>query len=619
MKFDARSRREVLLSLRNGAFVGGLLFAAWFVGLHLLADDMKGSAFPNDAAVTLLINRHVLLAATVCAITAIIVMGFCIRDYTLARLNPSRIELFSKLTENVPGMLYQYRQYPTGHGSVTYSTDAIRSIYEIDPESAREDGSQILDRLHPDDRGRIWDALLESHMHLTPWKEEYRVVLPKAGVCWRYGHARVERLADGGTLWHGFVIDITKEKSTGLELAVAQKKAEAANLAKSQFLAMMSHDIRTPINGIMGFTSLLRDMPLLDTQREHVEAIEQCADSLLSLVNDILDLSKIESGHLAIEPQPFALIPCLKEVLTALRPRALAKGISLNFEMDGPVPAGIETDRTRLVQILTNLIGNAVKFTDEGGVHLRVSCARPPDSELPAQWTFEVSDTGIGIAPEQQQRIFEPFHQLDGAHRHEGSGLGLAITRRISRQLGGEVSLKSTPEVGSTFTVTIPAPVAKLAQPDVVVFESVEEHRFPDVHALVVDDHPLNAKLTGLMLRRVECRTRIVHSAADAISACAEETFDVVFMDLQMPHMDGLEATRELRRLESERKLASPIPLHIVALTANVMAEDRNACIEAGMNDYLEKPLRENELLRALLAIQNPGETAFDCKDRSAA
>jgi signal transduction histidine kinase/ActR/RegA family two-component response regulator len=619
MKFDSRARREILLSLRYGAVVGILLFAAWFVGLHLLADDIKSGRLQMEGSIMSVINRHVLLAAIVCGLTALVVMAICIHGYTIARLNPTRVELFSKLTENLPGMLYQYRQYPTGRGSVTYSTDAIRSIYEIDPEEARADGTKIMDLLHPDDRSRIWDALLQSHLHLTPWKEEYRVVLPKAGICWRYGHARVERLPDGGTLWHGFVIDITKEKATGLELAVAQKKAEAANLAKSQFLAMMSHDIRTPINGIVGFATLLKDTPLNDSQREHVEAIDQCADSLLCLVNDILDLSKIEAGRMTIEPRPFALLPCLKEVLTVLRPRAQSKGIALTFEMDDHVPPGIETDRTRLVQILTNLLGNAVKFTDEGRVTLHVSCARATDSEFPAQWKFEVSDTGAGISPAQQQRIFEPFHQLEGTHRHEGSGLGLAITRQLCTQLGGDVKLESTPGEGSTFTATILAHVARLAQPEVIVFENTTEHNFPGVRALVVDDHPLNAKLAGLMLRRIGCDTRLVHSAREAIAACAEEVFDIVFMDLQMPHMDGLQATRELRRLEQSRHLASGVPLYIVALTANVMPEDRKLSLDAGMNDYLEKPLREHELVRSLTAMQQPGETAFDCKDRSAA
>jgi signal transduction histidine kinase/CheY-like chemotaxis protein len=618
MKFDSRTRREILLSLRNGAFIAGLLFVAWFIGLHLFAEDLRSGRLPLDAALPSLLTRHSLLAFAACSLAGLAILLISLRAYTLERMNPSRIELFSKLTENLPGMLYQYRQYPTGHGSVTYTTDAIRSIYEIDPESARANGAQILELLHPDDRDRIWDALTESHLHLTPWKEEYRVVLPKAGVCWRYGHARVERLPDGGTLWHGFVIDITREKASGLELAVARKKAEAANLAKSQFLAMMSHDIRTPIHGIAGFATLLKQTPLADAQREHVEAIEQCADSLLCLVNDILDLSKIEAGRMTVEPRPFALAPCLKEVLTPLRPQALAKALSLELALDERLPEGIQTDRTRLVQILTNLLGNAVKFTDAGFVRLRVSCDLAPDAESPAQWTFEVSDTGAGISPQQQQRIFEPFYQVEGANLHEGSGLGLAITRQLCRQLGGDVSLESTPGSGSTFTATVLAPVARLAGP--APGHASERNGQPPFRALVVDDHILSARLTRLMLERLGGVVRVVHSGPDAFAACAAETFDLVFMDMQMPHIDGLEATRELRRRESAGALANTSPLHIVALTSTALGEERPACLEAGMNDYLEKPLREEGLRRVLAAIRRPPSgTAFSCKDHPSA
>ena len=619
MKFDTRARRELLVSLRDGILVGGIQFSTWFVALSLFADEMQtGRGWLVDLTASMF-GRHVFLAIVVCGITAGVVTALRIRGFILARMNPSHVELFAKLTDGLPGMLYQYRQYPTGRGSVTYASSAIRSIYEMEPEAARQDGTKILDLVHPDDRERIWKALVQSHMHLTPWMEEYRVILPKAGICWRYAHAHVERLPDGGTLWHGFIMDLTKEKTAGLELAVAKKKAEAANLAKSRFLAMMSHDIRTPMNGIVGFATLLRNTPLQDMQREYLTAIEQCSESLLCLVNDILDLSKIEAGRLTIEPTPFALVPCLKEILTTLRPRAQEKGLALALELGDFIPPGIETDRTRLVQILINLLGNAVKFTDEGRVTLRVSCARAADSELPAQWTFAVADTGPGIPPEEQDRIFESFHQVDGAHQREGSGLGLAITRHLCQQLGGEVELASVPGEGTTFTARILAPVAKLAAPASIPSESLRPRAFPNLHALVVDDHPLNAKLAGIMLRRAGCRTQLVHDAAAAISACASERFDIVFMDLEMPQINGLEATLELRRLETGGQLANPEPLYIVALTANVMPEDRRACLEAGMNDYLEKPLREQELHRALEALQHAGATAFDCKDHAAA
>ncbi len=620
MKFDPRSRQELLGSLRDGALVGIVLFAAWFVGLSLFTEEAmnKGAWLANPLAS--MFARHVAMAAGVCAFAALVIAGLRLRALANARMNPSHLELFAKLTEGMPAMFYQYRQYPTGQGSVTFATDAIHSIYELDPESARRNGGQILDLLHPEDRDRIWKTLLHSHIHLTPWKEEYRVILPKAGICWRYGHAHVERLPDGGTLWHGYVLDITKEKADGLELALSKKKAEAANLQKSRFLAAMSHDIRTPMNGILGFATLLKNTPLEHTQQEYLTAIEQSADGLLRLVNDILDLSKIEAGHMVVEPSPFALAPCLQEALAILRPRAQAKRIALALEMAEHLPSAIVTDRTRLAQILTNLLGNAVKFTSDGGVTLRVSCQRPADSELPAQWTFEIGDTGIGIPCDQQALIFEPFNQLDSDHRREGSGLGLSIVRQLCRQLGGDISVESELGRGATFTATILAPVAKLAAPSAPALDPRPALELPPLRALVVDDHPLNAKLAGIILRRAGLDTRVVHDAESAISACAAEPFDVIFMDIEMPRINGLEATRELRRLENSGQLANAEPLYIIALTANVMPEDRLACLEAGMNDYLEKPLRDRELQRALRALENPGrETAFDCKDHAAA
>jgi CheY-like chemotaxis protein len=385
---------------------------------------------------------------------------------------------------------------------------------------------------------------------------------------------------------------------------------------------MMSHDIRTPMTGIIGFATLLKDTPLQSHQREYLSAIEQSGESLISLLNDILDLSKIEAGQVTIDPQPFALIPCLSEIVTILQPRANAKSISLTYHVSDGIPEGIETDRTRLGQILTNLLGNAVKFTDEGSVRLHVECALPPEEGMPAQWTFQVIDTGAGIPAAQVQRIFEPFSQIEGEHRSEGFGLGLSITRQLCRQLGGEILVESVPGAGSTFTATILAPAAKPAKPEPApVTDGKPVFSYPYLKALVVDDHVLNAKLAALMLRKAGWETVLAHDAAAAISACRSEAFNIVFMDVQMPGTDGLEATRELRRLEAGKFLAAPAPLHIVALTANVMPADRQECLDAGMDSYLEKPLREPALRRILDGAREASTAAkaFDCKDSSAA
>ncbi len=599
-----RLRRELTQSALEGALAGGVVFAAWFVGLSLFMDEILGSRPGLDWLMMPAFDHGLLLGGGAAAIIAAAFIGVRMQAFVQMRVNPERMALFDKLTADLPVMLYQFRQWPTGFGSVTYATNAIRSIYGLTPEDVRKNGNQILSLVHRDDYDRVFESLLRSHQRLTPWQEEYRVVLPKAGVQWRMGRARVERLPDGGTLWHGFVIDITAEKQTEIELAEAKESAETANRAKSRFLAMMSHDIRTPMNGMIGFAGLLKDSPLSAEQREHVDAIERCGENLLGLVNDILDLSKIEAGHMSIEPRVFDLRACVEEIAGIVGVRARARAIDLQVEIGPELPPGIATDRTRLVQVLTNLLGNAVKFTEFGGVTLRVECsATAPDPA--AVWTFAVTDTGPGIPEKEQPSVFTAFHQLGGPRREEGSGLGLAITRQICRRLGGDVKLRSEPGRGSTFTATLVAPA--LAAPAATPEPAGDfAGKFPDLRVLLVEDNLINAKLALLMLKRLDCSPDHAVSASEALFACRREWFDVVLMDIQMPGMNGLEAAREIRALERAGELPGRRPLLVVALTANAMPEDRAAALEAGMDDYLTKPIREAEF-RRVLAGARPG------------
>jgi len=307
-------------------------------------------------------------------IVAVVYTVLRVKRLIAARLDPAANMLFERSTYGLPGMLYQYRQYPTGRGTVTLTNDAIRHIYELDPETARRDGVQIMRLVHPDDRERIWKSLMNSHTNLAPWREEYRIILPKAGVVWRYADAFVERLPDGGTLWHGYIIDITKEKTRVLAVEEARRRAEAVNLTRKRFLEMLSHDMRLSAKGIIGHAAALSQTELSPSQRESVSAIEGCTNGLLGLIDDMLDLARLREER-PERPQQRVSVPELIEgVVQICRPQAADKGLEINVSYGVGAAGGIEVDRVWLWQVLVNLVSNAVKFTKIGGIKILVSC-----------------------------------------------------------------------------------------------------------------------------------------------------------------------------------------------------------------------------------------------------
>ena len=395
------------------------------------------------------------------------------------------------------------------------------------------------------------------------------------------------------------------------ELLVAKDAAEAASRAKSHFLANMSHEIRTPMTAILGYSSLLLQPSITPREREEfVQIIQRNGDHLLGIISDVLDISKIEAGRMTAERLPCSPVRLANEVISLMRPRAMAKGISLQVEYHGPIPEAICTDPTRLRQVLINLLGNAIKFTEVGGVRLVVSLLDPPQAPNP-QIGFEVIDTGVGIQPEQWATIFQPFTQADSSttRRFGGTGLGLAISKRLAQMLGGDIRGTSAGK-GSSFLLRVATgPLADIrllaGSSEGLLATADAPHPQPDPELrlsgriLLAEDGLDNRRFIAFVLHRAGAQVTVAEDGQAAVACvqaaqAAGQPFDVILMDIQMPVMDGIEATRQLR----QRGYTGPI----IALTAHAMAEDRQKCLTAGCNDYATKPIERQKFLATIAA-----------------
>ena len=406
----------------------------------------------------------------------------------------------------------------------------------------------------------------------------------------------------------GFVAilrDVTARHEAEEQLRRGRELAEAASAAKSNFVAIVSHEIRTPMNVVIGTLGLLADTKLDAEQKRYVETARDSAEHLLAIINDILDLSKIEAGRLALEPTDFALAPVVSAVVDLFRPSCLAKGIALEVDIAAEVPGFVRSDPGRIRQILLNLLSNAVKHTETGDIRLEITLAAVPRRGEPWPVRFAVADRGPGVAPERKSELFEPFAEMEpaGQRRPRGTGLGLAICRRLVELLGGSIGIEDRPGGGAVFWFILPLAAAQpVPQTET---EPAPLHRARRARVLVVEDSPANQLVAATWLRKEGHHVDVVGNGREAVDAVAARPYDLVFMDVMMPEMDGLAATREIRRLPAP---AGRVP--IIALTANVMAGDRERFLAAGMNGVLAKPVTGRMLSEALLAELGPAETA---------
>lgn len=391
---------------------------------------------------------------------------------------------------------------------------------------------------------------------------------------------------------------LSQMEQANLNLKIAKDKAEDATHTKSMFLANMSHEIRTPLNGVIGLSKLLKKTPMNDEQKELVDIITTSGENLLLIINDILDFSKIESGQIQLEIIDFELKTLVNNVYQLMKFKAMENGISLNCFISDEIPKVLTGDPLRISQILMNLVNNAIKFTPKGSVDIHIEPIGQKDHNM--RLLFKVTDTGIGITPKGKELLFKEFSQTESSISREygGTGLGLAISKNLVILMNGEIGVNSEWGKGSEFWFRLPLKEAGIVNIEV----QKEVHRIPsNINILLAEDNRINQRVATLTLKQLEFNCDIANNGREAFDMFKQHRYDLIFMDMQMPEVDGLQSTHMIR--EFEKSSLKKYPSYIVAITANIQSEDKQLCLKAGMNNFLTKPFTENDLRNILMEV----------------